>query len=158
MVPTFRIDPRMTIHRSGRRGRRTQASRRVVISVRRTAARPGRVFCDLRQFLPDTGISELTHDSMRPCAAPADVPRQKSERDDYHKHYSRPGVAIRKEKRMHDRDIITWHRMCGRFRQMSTSYTTFDPHPGDWDASRWKETTFADFMTGRLADLRSADR
>jgi hypothetical protein len=40
---------------------------------------------------------------------------------------------------------------------MSTSYTTFDPHPGDWDASRWKETTFADFMTGRLADLKQME-
>jgi len=56
---------------------------------------------------------------------------------------------------MQNNDIVRWYRLKrpGRW-NLTTSYTTFEPHPHDWDATRRAEINFREFMDGRVSDLR----
>ena len=59
---------------------------------------------------------------------------------------------------MHNHETIHWHRLKSRgFRNMTTSYTTLDPHPHDWDASRRSEVSFIEFMNDRVTDLQKIE-
>jgi len=64
----------------------------------------------------------------------------------------------REQDHVQRNDIVCWHRLQHHgLRRLTTSYTTLDPHPQDWDERRLSGSNHPQFIEARIADLREME-